>query len=255
MFETIKAQARIISALAIREMQNQNAQMELGFVWALVEVLIYVAVISVVRLVIKLFMPPGMPPFTFMILGILPWQTFMHTYKGVEKIITRNKKLLVFPIVTPLDIVFAKALQVLCTYGVVFLGLMLLASYMENSGNPRFPMGILFLYLASWLMGLSFGLFMIPLHRMFPPIKWMMSPIPRVGMLTSGLYFVVTSIPEQFWPYMTWNPMLHVDELMRECWFTTYTSPVASPLYIVECLGGMTLFGLLLERFIRRVPA
>jgi capsular polysaccharide transport system permease protein len=208
-----------------------------------------------IRLVVKLFMPPGMPPFTFLILGILPWQTFLHTYKGVEKIISRNKKLLAFPIVTPLDIVFAKALQVLCTYSVVFLGLMVLASYMENSGTPAFPMGIILLYLASWLMGMCFGLFLVPLHRMFPPIRWMLTPITRVGMYTSGLYFVMTSMPQQVWPYMTWNPMLHVDELMRQYWFTTYTSPVASPLYIVECLGGMALFGLLLERFIRRVPA
>ncbi len=71
---------------------------------------------------------------------------------------------------------------------------------------------------------------------------------------TSGAFFVITTLPPGAWPYLDWNPLLHIDELMRVYWFTTYNSPVASPSYLVFCLMGLLVLGLSLERFIRRVP-
>jgi hypothetical protein len=42
--------------------------------------------------------------------------------------------------------------------------------------------------------------------------------------------------------------------MMRDAWFVTYTSPVASPAYVMEWILGLLLLGLSLERFVRRVP-
>src|ERR1700733_12138166 len=100
-------QMRVIGALAIRGMQTQNAKFELGFAWALVEVLMYFAVISMVRVFIRAFMPPNMPPFTFLVLGVLPWITFMHTVNATHSVIAQERKLLVLPLITPLDLVIA----------------------------------------------------------------------------------------------------------------------------------------------------
>lgn len=255
MIESLRSQIRIIAALTIQEMQSQNTKFQFGYAWAVVEVLMYVAMISIIRVVINAFMPPNMPPLTFLILGILPWLVFMRTYKGIETIITKKKGLLIIPIVTPLDIVIAKALQIFSLYGAVFLGLITFSAMIEHAGAPRFPLGIILGFLAAWIMGLSFGLAMIPLHRMFPPVKWFMLLVVRAGILTSGVYFVITSIPPAAWPYMTWNPLLHVIELTRADWFATYNSPIASPAFVVECMAGMVLFGLSLERIIRRVSA
>jgi ABC-type polysaccharide/polyol phosphate export permease len=55
---------------------------------------------------------------------------------------------------------------------------------------------------------------------------------------------------------LTWNPMLHVSELMRTYWFTSYQSPVGNPFYIAECVLGVCALGFSLERYVRyRVPA
>jgi capsular polysaccharide transport system permease protein len=255
MLEAVGSQIRVISALAIREIQNQNNKLEVGLAWAFVEVLLYVAVISLVRVVLRAFMPPNMPPLTFLITGILPWQTFLHTMKSVQSAATKNKNLLSLPIITPLDLVLASAVKELCVYSIVFFALALTSSYYEGVGFPRFPLGIILLYLAAWLMGIGYGLICVPALRMFPPAKWLLTPLLRVGFWTSGLYFVMATLPTTTWPYMTWNPMLHVNELMRTYWFTTYNTPVGSPAYIIECLCGMLLLGLMLERYIRRVPA
>jgi capsular polysaccharide transport system permease protein len=253
MFRSLKTQIDVIVALTIRDMQAANARVELGLAWALVEVLLYVAIISLVRVFIKAFMPPNMPPFTFLMLGILPWQTFSHTARSVETIVSKNRGLLILPIVKPLDLVFAKAIETFCIYGLMFLLLVSVSAYLEGAGLPRFPLGIVLCYLAAWLMGMSFGMILLPTQRVFPPSRWLLSPLMRIGFWTSGLYFVIASLPQSIWPYLDWNPMLHVNELMRTYWFATYTSPIGSPAYIIECLAGMALFGLSLERFIRRV--
>jgi capsular polysaccharide transport system permease protein len=255
MLESFKAQARVIAALTIRDMQNQSNGLEGGFAWAFIDILLYVGAMSLIRVFIKAFMPPGMPPFTFLVLGILPWQTFDHTMKVCEQILRKDRKLLSIPIVTPLDLVISASLDRLCTYGVVFVGLMIVCSYFESVPLPRFPLGVILVFLASWAMGLSFGLVLVPLYRMFPPAKSLWKPVKRAWFWTSGLYFVITSMPASYWVYMTWNPILHLNELMRTYWFSTYNTPVGSPAYVVTWLLGLAVFGLTLERFIRRVPA
>lgn len=255
MFEAIKSQVRVVGALAIREMQNENTKLEMGLAWAFIEVLLYVGFLSMLRVFIKAFMPPSMPPFTFLVLGMVTWQTFMRTFKTLETLLSRAKKLLTLPIVTPLDVALAKAVQLFCTYSIVFVSLTAITSYFEGVGMPRFPLGVILLFLASWTLGVGFGLFMIPVQRMFPPARWLLQPFTRAMFWTSGLYFVITSIPVQFWPYMTWNPMLHVNELMRTYWFANYNTPVGSPAYVVCWIVVMLVLGLSMERFIRRVPA
>jgi hypothetical protein len=42
--------------------------------------------------------------------------------------------------------------------------------------------------------------------------------------------------------------------MARDGWFPGYTSPVASPLYMMEWAIGLLLFGFSIERFMRRIP-
>jgi ABC-type polysaccharide/polyol phosphate export permease len=67
------------------------------------------------------------------------------------------------------------------------------------------------------------------------------------------LFFVVGQLPRETWVYFTWNPLLHINEFTRSCWFPIYHSPIASAGYIAECLLGVLLFGLIFERSTRRI--
>jgi ABC-type polysaccharide/polyol phosphate export permease len=53
---------------------------------------------------------------------------------------------------------------------------------------------------------------------------------------------------------MTWNPILHINELMKTYWFQNYNTPIGSPAYVMAWILGLGFVGLSLERFIRRVP-
>ena len=256
MYRSWKAQLRVLTALTIREIQAQNSSLDYGYAWALIDVCISIAAITVLKVFIKALSPAGMPPVLFLVSGILPWLTFSTTATAVEAAITRGKRLMLLPNITPLDLVLAKSLQIFCTYGSVFLGVAIAVSYLEHVGPPRSLPGVVLLYIYSWVFGIAYGLVTMPLTRVLPPAGKIIGVVWRFGLLFSGVFFVITMFPQYTWGYLDWNPMLHVEELMRTYWFSAYQTPVGSPLYLAEWLGAVGLLGLSLERYVRhRVPA
>lgn len=256
MYRSWKSQLRVLTALTLREIQSQNSSLDYGYAWALIDVCISLGAITVLKVFIKVLSPAGMPPVLFLVSGILPWLTFSTTANSVETAVTRSRRLLLMPDITPLDLILAKALQILCTYGSVFLGVAVAVSYFENAGMPRSVSGVILIYLYSWVLGIAYGMITMPLMRVFPPAGKIIGVVWRFGLLFSGVFFVITMFPEWTWGYLDWNPMLHVEELMRTYWFSTYQTPIGNPLYLAECLAGLAILGLSLERYVRRrVPA
>jgi len=103
-------------------------------------------------------------------------------------------------------------------------------------------------------LGISLGFVFGSVRRVFPPIKQFVSYYTLANRMIGGMMFVITQIPSTYWPYLTWNPILHCSEMTRDGWFVQYTSPIASPGYVLEWIIGMLLLGLSLERFVRRIP-
>ncbi|HSZ74137.1 MAG TPA: hypothetical protein VK779_04900 [Rhizomicrobium sp.] len=255
MYRSWQAQLRVLTALTLREMQSQNSSLDYGYAWALIDVCLSITALTLLKVFIKALSPPGMPPILFLVSGMLPWLTFQSTATAIESAIVRNKRLLAMPQITPLDLAIARALQIFCTYGVVFIGAAVGCTYFENAPPPRSIVGVTIVYIASWLLGLAYGLVTMPLSRVFPPAGKIIGLVWRFGLLMSGVFFVITFFPEWAWPYLDWNPMLHAEELTRTYWFSSYQTPVGSPLYLTECLAGLAILGLALERYVRsRIP-
>lgn len=243
-------------ALTVREMQASNSSYVYGYAWAIAEVIISLTALTVLKVFIHVLSPPAMPPVLFLLTGAVPWFTFHNTASGMFQVVSQRRKLLLLPHVTPLDIMLAKAMSVLCTYGSVFFVGLVMADYFEGGMIPRSTAGLVLIYLLSWVMGMGFGLCLMPLIRIFPPGLKLLSIIWRFGLILSGVYFTISTIPSNYWVYLTWNPMLHVSELMRTYWFETYQTPIGNPFYVAVCAMSLMTFGLLLERYVRyRVPA
>ena len=91
--------------------------------------------------------------------------------------------------------------------------------------------------------------------RVFPPVKQFVSYYNSCQ--SHGRRHAVRhhDVPiRRYWPYLTWNPVLHCMEMLREGWFVTYTSPVADPDLCPGVVLGLLLLGLSLERYQRRMP-
>ncbi|HEY1707248.1 MAG TPA: hypothetical protein VGG10_03215 [Rhizomicrobium sp.] len=244
---------RVIVALTIRAMQEDAGASAMGYLATFITPLMTVAIFLVSHLVIHALAPPDMPPALFIILGVLPYYMFTGTMKRVTSAPKRARSILALPRVTTLDVIISQCLDEYCSYAIQFVGLATLTIIFERDPLPADPFGVAAAFTAAWLIGWGFGLVILAAQRVIPGADAASKIISRVGMLTSGLFFVLGQLPQSTWPYMDWNPVLHVNEFMRSCWFPVYKSPVASASFIFECIVGLFVCGLIFERAIRRV--
>jgi capsular polysaccharide transport system permease protein len=252
LFSLIKTQFRVIHALAIREIQTQQTNLAYGYGWVFFDAFFGFAALLIMKFAIRGFNRPGVPPITFIVSGLIPWMLFQSTYTMPGGVISRGKNLLQLPIVTELDLVLASALRIFVTYTILFVVLAVCAGFYEGVGFPLFPLGVVLLFISMSLMGIAFGLMLMTLNRLYAPAGKFTAFFLRFMLILSGVVISLTQFPPSVWPYLLWNPLLHVEELMRIYWLPNYHTPSVSAAYVAEWLAGMMFFGLLLERYARR---
>lgn len=256
MLKLMHRQLHVIGAIAIREINGQQASLMYGYAWALVDTALAIMGLLLMKLVLRAFNPPGLPPATFVLSAALPWFLWSALYNSPAGAIQRNRGLRSLGIVTELDCIVGSSIQIMVTYFITLVATTTISSWLEEASFPYFPLGILLLLFAIWIMGLSFGMVLMLLTRAYAPAGKFVSFVLRPMLLLSSVYIPITRFPGYVWPYLTWNPMLHAEELLHAYWFKNYVSPVASPSYLAECVLGMAAFGLLCERYMRRrLPA
>ena len=137
--QLLKTQVAIIVALTIREIHRETAHFSWGFAFQLIEPAVYVAVVSFMHVYVNNLLPPEMTPLLFIVLGVVPEQTFRLTCLSIDHVIRSHKQLLAVPRVTALDIVFARGLQLFITHTLIFCLFAGATAYYEKVGFPREP--------------------------------------------------------------------------------------------------------------------
>lgn len=254
MLADLRTQFNVIIALTIRELQQLMKSYNYGFAWALFEPIMFIGLMRVARSAFKGLTPPNMPPSTFIVIGIIPFYMYMNAMQMAYKSVAGPSNMLDFPRVTPVDLAIAAALSDFCIYFTLFCLFAGSFSIYEGAWPPQNGLEVAAVVVLMWLLGISLGLVVGTAARVFPPLKQFVGYYNLVNRMAGGMLFVITMFPSTYWPYFTWNPLLHCSEMIRDAWFVTYTSPVSDPIYVLEWLLGLSLLGLSLERFQRRVP-
>jgi capsular polysaccharide transport system permease protein len=256
MANLVQTQLRAISAIGMREVSNQQAGLMYGYVWALIDVALAVLGLLILKLLLRGFNPPGLPPATYVLSGALPWFMWGHLYGTTEGAITRNSRLLYLPVFTELDFAIGASVQSVVTYTIALIVCTSISSFLEQSPFPRFFLGVVYMLFLIWVMGVSFGFVLMLLNRLYAPAAKFIGFFLRFSLFICCVYLPISRFPTYVWPYIDWIPMLQVEELIRQYWFVGYISPVGNPVYLLWCTVGMAAFGLLCERYCRyRLPA
>lgn len=254
MLADLKTQFNVVKALTIHELQDLGRTLNYGFAWALLEPIMFIGILRAARSAIKGLTPPDMPPTTFLVVGIIPYYMYIASMGAVYKSVSESDRMLQFPRVTPIDVAIAASLSDFCIYFAVYIIFVVPSSIYERVFPPENGLKVFAMYTVLWLLGISFGFVFGAIARVFPPIKNFISYYNVLNRMIGGMLFVITMFPSVYWPYLTWNPVLHCMEMIRDGWFITYTSPVANPAYVAEWILGLLVLGLSLERYQRRMP-
>ena len=239
---------RTVMALMLREMSTTYGRSPGGYLWAVLEPLGGIAMMTLILAVgLRIRVPSlGTNFMFFFATGVLPFTLYQRTATKVAMSVTYSRALLFYPGVTFVDAVLARFLlsvvtQLMVSY-IVLAGLMLI--YDTRSAFDAWPV-FLSLSMAAAL-GLGVGTLNCYLFALFPLWNSLWGILTTPLFLMSCVLFVMENLPKYARDVMWWNPLTHVTGLMRQGFYPTYHATYASPIYVFGLAGILLGFGLML---------
>lgn len=239
-------------ALMLREMATTYGRSPGGYLWAVLEPLGAIALLTVIFSLGFRDPPLGTNFPMFYATGMVPFLLFMDISGKIAQSLTFSKALLSYPSVTFVDALLARFIlnfitQVLVAY-VVFLSILLI---FETRTVPYLPSIALSISLAA-LLGLGVGTMNCFLFTMFPIWPRVWSVLTRPLFIVSCTLFLFDTVPQPYRDMLWYNPLVQVVGQMRAGFYPNYDATYVSLIYIIGISLGLAVAGLLLLRRFHR---
>ncbi len=248
-------QYRVIKALVLREMAARHGASRLGYLLSLMMPVVTIAAMIVMFGFRGKVIPSGFPLGVFVVTGYPLWQGFQAFYTRAMGTASRTDPLLMFPQITQLDLIFSSVIVEWATSTVVFVILSVGVIIIFNTAPPADPLGVLLCLWGCMWIGTAVGMILCGLQRTLPLVAQFLNVFMRFGMWVSGVIYSVNRLPSFLWPYLRWNPILHLIEGCRALWNPNFDAPIFSPSYVIIIGFILTTLGFVIERVSRRFVA
>ena len=251
--ESAGVQVRVIYALVLREVNVKFARQRLGYLWAFVEPVAFVAAFALILSVGGKTLPAGMPAVPFLITGVIPFFLFRDVAGATLKGVSANKALLVYPQVTAFDVMIARFLLETATAIVVFVALLAAMTGLGFDVRIERPIEAFGWLIGLGLAGFGFGAACGALEPLFPAIERVVpAVILRPLFWVSGVFFTSGMLPPNLRDVALINPLLHMTDLLRSAFFHEFENQHASYSYAIFSLLVALFLAALLHRALRR---
>lgn len=239
---------RTIAALILREMSTTYGRSPGGYLWAVLEP---VAGIALLTFVFALFLrnPPLGDSFAlFYATGLLPFLMFAEINNKVSQALNFSRALLAYPRITFLDAILARlllnAMTQVMVAALIFGGMLEL---METRTILHLEDAAMAMMLAG-LLGLGVGTLNCYLVTRFPVWQQVWGIAMRPLGLVSGIIHVFDMLPRELQTVLWFNPLVHVIGLMRRAFYVGYDAPYVSISYVTAVSLVCLALGLALLR-------
>ena len=223
----------VIFALFLRELQSKfNDKFGLG--WAFLEPFAFIFALSYLRGLISGDDIHSIPLFLFMMIGMVGLQSLTTCLQSVSTSVRRNKPLYAFRQVQPISAILTAGFLEF-SVKVVVVALLCLALYlMGETFTVNDPLLLISLFLLLWVFSISIGMIFAIAAAFVPEVDKIKSMLTRPLMFISCVFFSLQDLPEEYWPYLTWNPLVHFNELARYACFESYGTKGVSLGFLIE---------------------
>ncbi len=240
--------AKAVVALMIREMATRYGRSPGGYVWAILEPLGAILILSVGFSLMLRSPPLGNSFLLFYATGFLPFSLYQSLSNHVSRSIGFSRALLMYPAVTWVDAVLARFTLNALTE--LLVALLLLTGILAATDSRVMIDGVALIeaVLMSMLLGLGVGMFNCVIIGLVPVWKQFWSIISRPLFLVSGVIFLYDSLPKIGQEILWYNPLVHIIGRMREGIYPTYNADYVSVTYtcgfsLVLLFMGVLLMG------------
>ncbi len=247
---------RSIGALMLREMTTTYGRSAGGYLWALLEPIGSVLLLTIVISAgLKLRQPSlGVSFAMFYATGVLVFTLYVRMQQKIAQSITYSRALLRYPAVRFFDTIVARFSLNLITQTavmfIVFAGIILLY---ETRTNIDLRWILLSIAMASsFALGLGLvNAFLIP---MFPIYASVFSIATTPLFFISGILYIFEELPTFAQDIVWYNPLVHVTGMMRRGFYAQYDGEYISPLYVFVVSLTLGLIGyILVSRYFRQI--
>lgn len=246
--------ARVHFALIMREMTTRFARSRLGYVWAILEPVGFIALLSLAFAQIAHRPPLGTSFPLFYATGYVVFDYYNQIAGLVGRSVQVNRPLFVYPAVQPLDAILARfALQALT--GLVVAALIIGGILAVFADAVRLePRPILMAVALAALLGLGVGMVNVTLFAFSKGWELVYGIVSRPLFLISAVFFTFDSLPRAAQAILWWNPLVHLVGLVRSGFYPFYDGRHVEPLYVFALALSLIVLGLvMLSLFGRRI--
>lgn len=248
----LQTQRRVIHALMIRELITRFGRENIGFLWMMVEPLLFASLVAVIWRYMRGPEEHGVGIIAFVVTGYIPITLFRHVVSRSVAIFQANGSLLYHRQVHVLDFVVVRFLIEMLGGMMAFLFIASLLICFDVFPVPADP-GLM---IGGWLVYCVFSfaicLVVAPLSEMSEVLEKFIPVLTYVMIPFSGSFNMVSWLSPSLRKYVLWSPFVHGVEMMRGgIWGSTLevTYDIWYPMGVSMLVAAV---GLALCRHVRR---
>lgn len=253
LLNALRIQLRVIGALTLRDLRTRFGGTYVSYSIAIMWPLTHLGALLIVYTIIGRQPSYGTDTFTWVLSGTLPFVIFLYATRQIANSLSANGTLLSFSIVRRIDLIMARGIVELVT--AVMIGAVMFSIFVLLHGPFAFAdfETCVMAVLATYWLGLSLGTFAAPLVRIWPVLVMAIQLLAVLCWITSGVVYLPDSVPEPFHTYLSYNPLVHCSELLRQGLYEDYHSRTLDLDYLMTLTAVLLLTGLSLERVLPKM--
>jgi capsular polysaccharide transport system permease protein len=241
-FSALGVHARVLFAIMIRETKTRYGRMRLGYLWALVEPMLFVGIFFAFFYMLGRPEVSGMPLLPFLITGASTFVLFRDAMTTGMTALTGNN-----------DLTIARGLLEMATHFTAALLLILATARFSGPVQVENMLGATFWFFCAGLLGLGGGMGFGALATLFPSVQQLVQVIlGRPLFFISRLFFTTEMVPEEVLDLALLNPLLNITELVRSEFFKEFDSQHASRQYVMLFVLASLFLGMVTQLGLRR---
>ena len=245
---------RILWALLMREISTRYGRDNIGFLWVIVEHLVFACGVAVLWSIVRPPYDHGIKVVPFVMTGYLPVILIRQTSSFCVTGVKVNNELLYHRMISPLHIFITR-------FGVEFIGITVAFVFLTSvlmlfgiMSPPHEFVDLGYVY-GGWLilsvMTFGFAVTFGALSEIFEFVERFVQITTYVLIPISGSFFMVSWLPAWTQKYALAIPCVHCFEMIRRGFFGEYVKTYFDTWYAIAWAGIFTIIGLLLTAFVR----
>ena len=245
-------QIGVIHALMVRELTTRFGRQNFGFLWIMVEPLLFAGLVAIVWRFMKGASEHGIGMAAFAISGYIPITLFRHSVSRSVAAFTANGSLLYHRQIKILDFIIARFI-------IEVLGGMMAYIFIASILIPfdQFPIpDDIGLFIAGWSIYcffiFSLCLIIAPLSEMSEAMEKLIPVTTYITLPFSGLFIMASWLKPQVREYLLLSPFMNAMEMMRKGIWGDQMTAYYNPWNPIVCSIVAAAIGLALCRRVRR---